>query len=441
VKVESSLCEKPERHAPRRLSDYLVLEGQMQKVHSLVDKVYSRKNLKLAWERVRANQGASGTDGVSIEAFAVNLEENLERLHQELRDRTYQPQAVRRLEIPKRGAPGKTRPLGIPSVYDRVCQQALVNRLEPIFEKVFDASSFGYRKGRKTADALTKIWREVEAGNKWIVDADLKDYFGSVDHDKLMTLVGKQIADGRVLDLIQQMLTAGYEEKGQKFATPRGTPQGGVISPLLSNILLTPFDKEMRRQGYQLTRWADDWVVTCRTRAEAEHVLARAVGILEQLGVALNREKTRIVHVTHGFEFLGFKIRRGKGRFKLPHGRIKSKLHRQNLYAIPTQKSVDRFKDQIRACTQRRVSLGMGELIKTINPIIRGWGNYYCRSQVRKRFAQLDRWIIRRLWPHRTKRWRNSGWKEYPTKRLRTEFKLVSLIPLIPSLQIAKVHS
>ena len=194
-----------------------VLEGLKQKVHSLVDKVYSRKNLKLAWERVRANRGASGTDGVRIEAFEANLEDNLERLHRELRDRTYQPQPVRRLEIPKRGVPGKTRPLGIPSVHDRVCQQAMVNRLEPIFEKVFDPSSFGYRKGRKTADALSKIWREVEAGSEWIVDADLKDYFGSVDHEKLMTLVGKQIADGRVLKLIQQMLKAGYEEKGRRF--------------------------------------------------------------------------------------------------------------------------------------------------------------------------------------------------------------------------------
>ena len=169
---------------------------------------------------------------------------------------------MRRIEIPKRGALGKTRPLGIPSVYDRVCQQAMVNRLEPIFEEVFDPSSFGYRKGRKTADALSKIWREVEAGNEWIVDADLKDYFGSVDHEKLMALIGKQVADGRVLKLIQQTLTAGYQEEGRQYATPRGTPQGGVISPLLSNILLTPFDKEMRRQGYQLTRWADDWVVT-----------------------------------------------------------------------------------------------------------------------------------------------------------------------------------
>jgi RNA-directed DNA polymerase len=144
----------------------------------------------------------------------------------------------------------------------------------PIFERVFDPSSFGYRKGRKTADALTKIWREVESGNEWIVDADLKDFFGSVDHEKLLTLIGKRIADSRVLKLIQQMLKAGYEERGQKYATLSGTPQGGVVSPLMNNILLTPFDKEMRRQGYQLTRWADDWVVTCRTRAEAKYALA-----------------------------------------------------------------------------------------------------------------------------------------------------------------------
>ena len=159
--MESSLCEKPERHAPRRLSDHLGLEGLKQKVHSLVDKVYSRTNLTLAWERVRANRGTGGTDGISIEDFEANLEINLDRLHRELRDDTYQPQPVRRIEIPKRGTPGKTRPLGIPSVYDRVCQQAMVNRLEPIFEEVFDPSSFGYRKGRKTADALSKIWREV----------------------------------------------------------------------------------------------------------------------------------------------------------------------------------------------------------------------------------------------------------------------------------------
>jgi RNA-directed DNA polymerase len=282
----------------------------------------------------------------------------------------------------------------------------------------------------------------VEAGNEWIVDADLKDFFGSVDHEKLVTLIGKQVADKRVLRLIQQMLTAGCEDKGRRYETPRGTPQGGVVSPLLSNILLTPFDKEMRRQGYQLTRWADDWVVTCRTRAEAEHALARAEKILEELGVTLNRAKTRIVNVAHGFEFLGFKIKRGKRRLKLSRDRIKSNLNRQDLYAIPTQKSVDRFKDQIRALTQRRVPLGMGNLIKTINPVIRGWGNYFCRSHVRKLFHQLDGWIVRRLLSHRAKRWRNTGWKEYPTKRLRgEEFQLVCLVTLIPSLQTAKAQS
>ena len=412
--MESSLCEKPERHASRRLSDHLTFEGQKQKVHSLVDKVYSRKNLKLAWERVRANQGASGADRVTIGDFEASLDENLERLHRELRDETYQPQAVRRLEIPKRGAPGKTRPLGIPSVYDRVCQQALANRLEPIFEKVFDPSSFGYRKGRKTADALTKIWREVEAGNEWIVDADLKDYFGSVDHDRLLTLIGKQIADSRVLKLIQQMLKAGYEDKGRRYETPRGTPQGGVVSPLLSNILLTPFDKEMRRQ-----------------RIPAHAVGGRLGGDLSHSGRggaclgSSNKDSRKTWRDAQpgenpdrahrpGFEFLGFKIGRGKGRFRLTRDRIKSKLNRHNLYAIPTQKSVDQFKDQIRALTQRKTPLRMGELIKTINPIIRGWGNYYCRSQVSKRFHQLDGWIVRRLWSHRTKRWRNTAGRTIP---------------------------
>jgi group II intron reverse transcriptase/maturase len=417
-----------------------MLEGE-KKVHSLVDKVYSRTNLRRAWESVRANQGASGIDRVTIGEFEAKLDENLNRLHRELQEQTYQPQSVRRIEIPKRGAPGKTRPLGIPTVYDRVCQQALVNRLEPIFEEVFDPSSFGYRRGRKTADALTKIWREVTAGSEWIVDADLKDYFGSVDHEKLLTLVGKRIADGKVLSLIQQMLKAGFEEKGQRYETPRGTPQGGVVSPLLSNILLTPFDKEMRRKGYRLTRWADDWVITCRARSEATHALDVATKILEKLGVTLNREKTRIVHITQGFEFLGYKIQRGRARFKLPRERIKSRLNQHNLYAIPTQKSLDRFKDQIRALTMRKIPLRLGEVIGELNPIIRGWGQYYCRSNVRKRFHQLDGWIIRRVWSQRAKRWRNAAWKVYPTRRLRDEFQLVSLVSLIPSLRAATARS
>jgi len=349
--------------------------------------------------------------------------------------------AYRRLEIPKRGDPGKTRPLGIPSVFDRVCQQALVNRIEPIFEEVFDAGSFGYRKGRQTRDALKKIWHEIEEGNEWIVDADLKDYFGSVDHEKLIALVAQRISDGRVLKLIQQMLEAGYIEQGSLFPTSRGTPQGGVVSPCLSNVLLTPFDKEMRRKGYRLTRWADDWVVTCRTRSEAVQALATATKILQKLGVTLNAKKTRIVNIKQGFEFLGFKIGQGKGVLRLPASKIKAKLNKRTLYALPKDKSVTRFKDAVRQKTRRRSPLTTEEIVKELNPLIRGWGNYYKRSNVRRLFNQLDAWIIRRLWSQRNKKWRTNGWRTLSTQHLREDLKLVSLIWLIPSLQAAKARS
>ncbi len=203
----------------------------------------------------------------------------------ELKEEAYQPQPVRQVQIPKAGKPGEFRTLGIPTIYDRVCQQALLNRLEPIFEPVFDDANFGYRRGRSTKDALRKVWKEIESGREWIVDADLKDFFGSVDHEKLLTLVAQRVADGRVLRLIKAMLKAGSYGQGRLFPSERGTPQGGVVSPLLSNILLTPFDREMRRKGYQLTRYADDWVITCKSAAEARAAVAAALRILKQLGV------------------------------------------------------------------------------------------------------------------------------------------------------------
>ena len=196
-------------------------------------------------------------------------EEQLDRLHEDLRDDAYRPQPVRQKRIPKAGKPGAHRKLGIPTVYDRVCQQALLNRLEPIFEPVFDDASFGYRRGRSQHDALRKVWKELESGCEWVVDGDLSDFFGTVDHDKLLTLVARQVSDGRVLRLIRSMLKAGSYGDGRFFPTERGTPQGGVASPLLSNVLLTPFDKEMRRRGYRLTRYADDCAPR-RRRREAE---------------------------------------------------------------------------------------------------------------------------------------------------------------------------
>jgi group II intron reverse transcriptase/maturase len=315
-----------------------------------------------------------------------------------------------------------------------VCQQALLNRLEPIFEPVFDEASFGYRRGRSAKDALRKIWLEVEQGHEWVVDADLRDFFGSADHEKLLVLLNQQVADGRVLALLESIMKVGYLEDGKIYQTPKGVPQGGVISPLISNVLLTPFDREMRRKGYQLTRYADDWLVTCRTKSEAQAVLAFATKLLEKLGVELNEDKTRIVHVRKGFEFLGYKIKRGSRPLGLPAHKIKSGTVQGSLYAYPRQKSIDHFKEQIRKRTSRKAPVTTGQLIAEINPVIRGWGNYYKKAHVRKLFNRLDRWVKRRIWSHRYKRWRNAGWKKLPESKLHGELGLVSLIRLIPSL-------
>src|SRR6266849_2572573 len=348
----SSMSEKPVHSRLRRLVDWINPTGA-KKVHSLIDKVYKRKNLEMAWEKVKANRGSGGVDGQNLEAFEAQLDQQLDRLQRELKEDAYQPQPVRQHPIQKRDKPGEYRMLGIPTIYDRVCQQALLNRLEPIFEPVFDDASFGYRRGRSTKDAMRKIWKEIQSGSEWIVDADLRDFFGSVDHEKLLTLVAQQVADGRVLRLIQAMLKAGSYGKGRLFPSERGTPQGGVVSPVLSNILLTPFDREMRLRGYQLTRYADDWVITCKSAAEARTAVAVALRILRELGVELHPKKTRIVHVQHGFEFLGYKIKRGK-RLRLPEGKIRSNARSGALYAYPREKSIRRFQDQVRQRTRRR---------------------------------------------------------------------------------------
>lgn len=382
---------------------------------------------------MHANRGSGGVDGQSLSGFAEQLDQQLNRLQSELQGGSYQPQPVRQVQIPKAGKLGEYRTLGIPTIYDRVCQQALLNRLEPIFEPVFDEANFGYRRGRSTKDALRKVWKEIQSGSEWIVDADLKDFFGSVDHEKLLTLVAQRVADSRVLCLIRAMLKAGSYGKGRLFPSERGTPQGGVVSPLLSNILLTPFDREMRRKGYQLTRYADDWVITCKSAAEARAAVAVALRILRELGVELHPKKTRIVHVQHGFEFLGYKIKRGK-RLRLPEGKIRSNARSGALYAYPREKSIRRFQDQVRQRTKRRVPMPTEELIETVNPLLRGWGEYYKRAHVRKLFNRLDRWIVRRVWSHRFKRWRNGGWKELPTAALYREYGLVNLVGLIPSL-------
>src|SRR5262247_765497 len=361
------MSEIPVHSRPRRLADWINPTGA-RKVHSLIDKVYKRKNLEMAWEKVKANRGSGGIDGQNLEAFETQLNQQLDRLQRELKEDTYQPLPVRQHPIPKRDKPGEYRILGIPAIYDRVCQQALLNRLEPIFEPIFDDASFGYRRGRSTKDALRKIWKEIQGGSEWIVDADLRDFFGSVDHEKLLALVGQRVADGRVLRLIKAMLKAGSYGKGQLCPTERGTPQGGVVSPALSNILLTPFDREMRLRGYQLTRFADDWVITCKSAAEARAAVDAARRILKQLGVELHPQKTRIVHMRDGFEFLGCKIKRGTRKHILPESKIRSQARQGALY--PKEKSIRRFMDRVRQRTKRKIPLKTKELIAELNPLL-----------------------------------------------------------------------
>ncbi len=429
------MSERPRTSCPRILRDWLNPTGA-RKVHSLVDKVYKPKNLMLAWEKVRRNKGAGGVDGVTWMDFEEGLQERLDGLHVELKADTYRPQPARQKLIPKAGQPGKYRPLGIPTIYDRVCQQALRNRLEPIFEPLFDDANFGYRRGRSAKDAMGKIWRELRAGSEWVVDADLKNFFGTVDHDKLITLVAQRVSDGRVLRLIRSMLEAGCMADGVYQPTTEGTPQGGVVSPLLSNVLLTPFDREMRARGYRLTRYADDWVVTCRTRREAGQALEEAKKILTELGVILNEQKTRIVHISQGFEFLGYKVKRGQRKLRLPAHKIRSGMQPHSLYAYPTQKALDRFKEQIRKRTRRKAGVSVQQLINDLNPVIRGWGHYYCKAHVRKLFSRLARWIVQRIWSYRFKRWRCKGYRELPERKLYGEMGLVNLVHLIPSLAL-----
>jgi RNA-directed DNA polymerase len=397
-----------------------------QKAHSLIGQVYDRRNLRRAWERVRKNRGAGGVDGVTIARFEENLERYLDVLHRQLKEGRYRPRPVKRVEIDKPETT-KKRPLGIPTIMDRVCQQALVQVLEPIFEPTFREESFGYRPGRSAHMAMRRIWRQLGQA-EWIVDADISDFFGSLSHELLIDLIADRVADGKVLSLVRSMLTAGALRDGVFESAVAGTPQGGVPSPLLSNIYLAVFDEKMAKAGFALTRYADDWLITCRSQTEARRALASAREVLEgQLGLRLHPEKTRIVHITRGFEFLGYKIGRGKG--------LRHKAGGLSLYAVPTDRSIKRFKDKVRTATCRRNPKDLEGILDELNPIIRGWGNYYRRAKVRRLYHRLNRWIVMRVWSHQHKRWHNAGWRHLPARRLYGELGLVNLLQLIPSME------
>ncbi len=344
---------------------------------SLMDKVYALPNLRKAFARVKANGGAAGVDHVTVQEFEQHLDANLEKLARMLRDSSYRPQAIRRVWIPKPGSHEK-RPLGIPTVRDRVVQAALRAVLEPIFERDFAAQSYGFRPNRGCKDALRRVDTLLQAGYSWVVDADLKSYFDTIPHSALLARVREKVTDSKVLGLLQAFLTARVMETAEGWVPEEGTPQGAVISPMLSNLYLDPLDHQMAGAGFEMVRYADDFVIVCRSEAEARRALEAVRGWTAQAGLTLHPQKTRIVDATQagGFDFLGYHFERGK--------------------CWPRRKSLDKLKDAIRAKTRRTNGQSLPVIITNLNRGLRGWFEYFQHSRPFI-FADLDRWVRRRL--------------------------------------------
>jgi RNA-directed DNA polymerase len=345
---------------------------------TLVDKTYAPANLGSAFQKVWANGGSAGADKQTVAHFARQAESELTRLHEQLRDGTYRPQPVRRAWIPKPGSKEK-RPLGIPAVRDRIVQAALRHVLEPIFETEFAGNSYGFRPGRGAKDALRRVDTLLKAGHDWVVDADLKSYFDTIPHEGLMALIKERVADGRVLALVERFLRAGVLERAKGWQpTERGTPQGGVISPLLANLYLDPFDHQMERAGWELVRYADDFVILCRSQTQAQAALGQVQAWMEEAGLTLHPEKTRIVNANApgGFDFLGYHFERGM--------------------KWPRKKSLMKLRERVRAKTLRVGGRSLKYIVADVNRTLRGWYGYFQHSKANT-FGSVDGYVRRRL--------------------------------------------
>lgn len=348
---------------------------------SLTDKVYSRRNLEAAFAKVKSNKGGAGVDHMSIPRFEQHLDVELERLETQLQQGTYVPSAVRRVWIPKGG--GKLRPLGIPTVRDRVVQTALRNVLEPIFEREFSQRSYGFRPGRCAKDALREVERLLKSGCRYVVDADIQGYFDAIPKENLLARVRERIADGRVLSLVEQYLEQPVMEELKTWTPDTGTPQGAVISPLLANIYLNPLDHLMEKAGLEMIRYADDFVVLCRTSQQAQAALSMIREWMREAALTLHPEKTRIVNMTQPgehFAFLGYRFKYNKGRD----------------YRFPSPKSEKKLHDAIRAKTKRANGHSLERIIADINPILRGWFEYFKHSH-HTVAQEVDGWVRMRL--------------------------------------------
>ena len=358
---------------------------------SLIDKVWNPRSLEAAWRKVLRNRGAAGVDRQSVAQFKHHAAEELDRLHWQLQEESYQPQPVRRTWIEKTGSK-ELRPLGIPSVRDRVVQGAIKHALEPIFERDFSEHSYGFRPGRSAKDALRRVEGQLREGRIWVVDADIKGYFDHIPHEQLMERVERKVSDGRVLELIGKYLKAGVMESAKEWKpTGQGTPQGAVLSPLLANIYLDELDGQMAAQGYAMSRYADDFVILCASQSEAEAALSEVREWCERRGLTLHPEKTRIVDASQageGFEFLGYHFERGM--------------------KWPRKKSMARLRESIRQRTRRQNGLSLREIIGGVNAVLHGWYAYFKHSKANA-LETVDGFVRRRLRSILRKRQRQRG--------------------------------
>ncbi len=393
--------------------------GKKVRWHTLYDKVISTVNLVDAYQKVRRNKGAGGIDGVTLAAFDEHAEEHLRLLEEKLRQKRYRARPVRRVYIPK--ANGKRRPLGIPTILDRIVQQALLNWLSPIYEATFSDASFGYRPGRGALDAIEAVKDYLGRGYQYVVEVDLAGYFDSVNHAILVEKLREEVIDSSIITLIKDFLQVGVMENGAWMASVEGTPQGGVISPLLANVYLTSFDYFMTQRGYKLIRYADDFVLLCGTEQEARQAMEEVAKYLEGvLKLRINREKSRIVDFKkESFEFLGYVF---YGRF-----------------LRPKDNKIKELKEDIRHLTRRQQPRSLKSVIERLNTTLRGWAGYFCLGHIRKDTKALDEWTRHRLRAFVNKRWSifRAVKACYPIARF-VELGLVSLYDLCYELRILR---
>jgi len=397
-----------------------------------MDKVYALPNLQRAWQQVAANGGAAGSDGVTVARFSEQAPERLAALAADLRAKTYRPQPVRRVFIPKAG--GGRRPLGIPSVRDRIVQQALLAVLSPIFEAKFSHRSHGFRPARGCATALAVVDQAVRHGYGWVVDADLEAFFDTVDHERLLAALREEIADGSVLNLITRILKAGVLQPGASGAEPtdQGTPQGGPLSPLLANVYLHRFDEAMVQGGYGLVRYADDFVLFARSESEATAALQRAREVLEgELGLRLHPEKTRVGSVAAGFEFLGFRYLRDPKTHPLRKA-VRRKSEQRFREAVrqltPRLKNQKRPKRRHMSVARLAKNQRLRELLTGLNHFLRGWHWYFKGVwNLYRPFARPDQFVRQRVRSALTGRIGSGWWNQVLTNALLRELGLISL--------------